>query len=163
MNSKAFFDKAFTGYVRPRACGLVVWENKILLVKINSPTMPEPIWMPPGGGINYGEKAALTVKREVKEETGLDVRVNKLQFVSEFIRGKWHAIEFYYLCEPVSGSISLGTDPEMPADKQMLQDVVWMPAVDCLNLMYPIFIRPFVNDIVSKKEIQLQFMEQAAN
>ncbi len=46
----------FSGKVRVRVNGLIFKDDSILLVHIQSPTNPEPFWMPPGGGLELGEK-----------------------------------------------------------------------------------------------------------
>lgn len=43
--------------------------HKVLLIKRRD----VPVWALPGGGIDKGEDALTAIKREIKEETGLDV------------------------------------------------------------------------------------------
>jgi len=59
------------------ACGFIVHDNKVLLV--NHRKLKK--WLPPGGHIeqnsdgNFIESPEKTVIREIKEETGLDVKI----------------------------------------------------------------------------------------
>lgn len=111
----------FSEKVRVRANGIVFKDDKLVLVQIKSPTRDSPFWMPPGGGVLFGEPLKEAVKREVKEETNLDVKVGDLWYVTEYLKDHWHAIEFYYRCHIVSGELKLGSDPEL--EVQMLQKV----------------------------------------
>jgi len=55
--------------------------NKVLLVKNNGTSF----WYAPGGGWEYDHETILEcAKREVKEETGLEVEVQRLLYVQEF-------------------------------------------------------------------------------
>lgn len=61
--------------LKPRVtCGAIIEKKgKILLTKRNV----EPYknyWCLPGGHIEWGEKAEEAIRREVKEETGLDFK-----------------------------------------------------------------------------------------
>ncbi len=150
-----------SGRVRPRACGLIVSGQRLLLVKIDSPTREEPFWLPPGGGISFRETAAETAAREVKEETGLVVHPRKMVFVSEYIHNKWHALEFYFQCDVISGDVSLGSDPEFGAQDQMLTDIGWFGA-DELNRddVFPVFIREYRHELLASADMPLRYVTQ---
>lgn len=60
-------------------------------------------WIPPGGHIEYGETIEEAVKREVKEEVGININNMKLIRVAEIIDNpsfhrKCHLISFQFLC-----------------------------------------------------------------
>jgi len=67
---------------RPRACAAVLKDDQILMVchKTSSRTY----WTLPGGGVNGDEPFDQTTVREVKEETGLDVKVVRLLFEEDY-------------------------------------------------------------------------------
>ena len=52
-------------------------NNKVLLSQRNQPQTPyaHDKWQFPGGGMEFGEDPIETVKREVKEETGIDIEL----------------------------------------------------------------------------------------
>lgn len=159
MSSKA--DNPFSGKVRARACGLVVRDHRLLLVKINAPTRPEPFWMPPGGGISFGESMEKAVEREVHEETGLRVKSRELVFVSEYINNRWHALEYYFKCDILSGEVRLGSDPEMPPSSQMLEDIGWFDESMMGDLnVFPNFISEHSREILFAAEMPLRFVKQ---
>lgn len=60
--------------------GLVVKDNKILLVKRNEPEVPDAHlkWEFPGGKVGFGETPEQAVIRELKEETGVTVKIKRL-------------------------------------------------------------------------------------
>ncbi len=63
----------FSERLRLRACGLLVRDSAILLIKIHSPVTDQLVWMPPGGEIKFGESLKKGVKREFREETKISV------------------------------------------------------------------------------------------
>lgn len=91
---------------RPAVYGIIIKDKKILLSKQ---------WDGydfPGGGIDLGEETDSALIREVKEETGLDVKIGqilhcnnsffKLPFKGDFV----HSIHMYYECHIIGGKIS---------------------------------------------------------
>lgn len=117
----------YKGRLRVRVCGILLQEDEILLVHMQSPANQKLIWMPPGGGLEFGERLENCLKREFREETGLEVEVQDHLFVNEFINPPIHAIELYYRVEQVGGSLKLGSDPEHGRQDQLLHEVAWIP------------------------------------
>jgi len=70
---------------RPRACVAILYDGQILMVLHK--TAERTYWTLPGGGWKNGETIEQTAIREVKEETGLDVDVEKLLFEEEYVGG----------------------------------------------------------------------------
>lgn len=94
-------------------------EGKVLLVKSHK-------WFDnytlPGGHIEIGEKMQEALRREVKEEVGLDVEVVEFLTMQEAIYSKEfykkkHFIFFDYLCR-------VG-DQQVKLDKDEIQDYIW--------------------------------------
>jgi len=90
----------------------------------------------PGGGIEERENARLTVVREVKEETGLEVSAGDYVFALEYepwnggnVYGDGHHISFFFRCELVNGNKI--TTPELPdidpSNPVMVSQPVWVP------------------------------------
>lgn len=132
----------YTHVLRNRACAVVTSGDWILLLKHQSPSREMPIWLPPGGGIEFGESMEMAVMREVKEETGLYVKPVRLLWVHEFIEPPFHAIEYYFECDVTGGSLKLGEDPEHGADSQILKDLKFIPFHEIEHLpVYPKFLK----------------------
>ena len=137
----------YSDRVRVRACGLLIRNETILLVKQNVPTMNEPVWLPPGGGVNLGEPLAETLAREVFEETGMQSGDFRLRYVHEFIQPPFHAVEFYYLVYRFDGRLRTGNDPELHEDHQNILDVRFAPFKYIASWnVHPRFLIEEVND-----------------
>ena len=81
-------------------------NGNIVLVKRRKPPY-EGYWALPGGFVKYGETVEDAIKREVKEETGLDVEIKGLIGVyskpNRDPRG--HVVSIAYLVVEVSGDL----------------------------------------------------------
>lgn len=117
----------FSHQLRLRVCGLLVEEDTILLANIHSPVIDQLVWMPPGGGVEYGESMAASLKREFREETELSVTVDQLLHVQELIEEPFHAVECYFEVNRTGGEPAVGSDPELSNEEQLIEEVAWIP------------------------------------
>lgn len=120
--------------VRVRVNGILVQSSSILLVRIKSPVTDNYIWMPPGGGLEFGETLYECLIREFREETGLHVKIDEFLFVDELIEESFHAVELYYKVTQTGGKEKLGKDPELDPASQIIDDIQWMPISSLPNL-----------------------------
>jgi len=74
-------------------------DKKILLVKMTYQQVHP--WGLPGGSLEYGETPEAGVVREVHEETGLEIAVEKLLLVKTWTPDK---VGLYYLCKIKAGN-----------------------------------------------------------
>lgn len=95
--------------------GVVVRDGAVLLVQ----RAQEPLagqWTLPGGVVEAGETLEEAVVRELREETGLTVRVLELVEAFDRIsrdasgRPRYHYVILDYLCEPTAGDLCAGSD-----------------------------------------------------
>jgi 8-oxo-dGTP pyrophosphatase MutT (NUDIX family) len=84
------------------ATGLLVRDERVLLVASRYPNHPQPLWNLPGGRQLADELLAETAEREFLEETGLRVRVEELAYVSESYDGATHFVNATFTVLPVS-------------------------------------------------------------
>lgn len=118
-------NEKFGGRLRTRVNGVLVEDDKILLVK-HLMGDGKVFWNVPGGGMNYNSNAHENLQREFLEETGLVVEVKDFLTVSEFLQPPLHAIELFFEVKRKSGDLIRGTDPELHQDSQLIEDVKFM-------------------------------------
>lgn len=106
---------------------LIKTDKGLIMVEHNEKKNGE-ILIFPGGGMESGENIFQATEREVKEETNLIVKSEKIIYIRETFFNGDSGIEFYVICSLVSGDLILGTDPELENNKQILQavrEVTW--------------------------------------
>ncbi len=96
--------------------GALIFENgRILLVERGK----EPLkgwWSLPGGIVETGEKLADAMRREVREETGLEVELLSMFEIFERVipddagRAEYHYVLIDYLCKVVGGTLEAASD-----------------------------------------------------
>jgi 8-oxo-dGTP diphosphatase len=102
--------------------GVVIAEGRALLIRRGSPPL-EGEWSIPGGMLEISETIVEGVRRELLEETAIEVRVLDLIEVFERItrdtdgHAKYHFVILDYLCEVLKGEARAGSD---------VTDVAWV-------------------------------------
>ncbi len=94
--------------------GVVIERGRVLLIRRGS----EPLkgqWSIPGGMLELGEELTAGVRRELKEETGLDVEPLESILVFDRItrdgnRVKYHYVIVDYLCRRIRGRLRPASD-----------------------------------------------------
>lgn len=90
--------------LRPTAYALIMHESKLLLLKMRHTGK----YHIPGGGVEIGEYMEDTLKREVQEETGIEIEVVQFaHFVEVFFYydpsdRAYHGLHFYIICRPTT-------------------------------------------------------------
>lgn len=101
--------------------GVVIRDERTLLIRRGSAPL-EGEWSIPGGMLELGETILEGVRRELLEETAIEVRVLDLIEVFERVtrdeagKLKYHFVILDYLCEAVGGEAQAGSD---------VTDVAW--------------------------------------
>ncbi len=81
------------------AAAVIFDQNKNILLVKSTYQRFHP-WGLPGGSLNYGEHPEGAVLREVREETGLEIDVEKLLLVNAWLPDR---VGLYYLCRVTGG------------------------------------------------------------
>jgi 8-oxo-dGTP diphosphatase len=95
--------------------GVVISQGRALLVRRGSAPL-QGQWSIPGGMLEVGETIVAGVRRELAEETGIEVRVGELIEVFERItpdasgKTQYHFVVLDYLCEILSGEARAASD-----------------------------------------------------
>ena len=118
--------RTFGHRLRVRVCGLCFAGEDLLLVRHQGLGDQGYLYAPPGGGMQYGERAEDALIREVEEETGLQVTVEKFLFVYEYRSLPLHAVELFFAVEQIGGTLRVGADPEMNSKEQLIESVSFM-------------------------------------
>lgn len=126
--------KKFGNQLRVRVCGILVEDDRILLVRHRSLGPAGTLWAPPGGGMLFGMSASENLIREFKEETGLAIEVGQFLFVHEFLTPPLHAIELFFEVGRVGGQLKTGSDPEMDQDEQIIEKVAFVSFPDLIEM-----------------------------
>ena len=84
--------------IRTSAKAVIVQNGKLLAIKLNDGK--EEWYILPGGGQDDEEILPQTVEREVREETGIEVKCGELLFVIEGVHGEdFHRVDLVFLCD----------------------------------------------------------------
>jgi 8-oxo-dGTP diphosphatase len=111
--------------------GLIVQDHHILLIKHSEKGTDRSYWVIPGGGRDGSETEEECVIREMKEETNLEVVIERLAFDEPSPAGGVYQWRKSYICTPVSGEASPGCEPEPEvAEHYSISEVKWFDLRD---------------------------------
>lgn len=99
-------------------------DEEVLIIKENKPTAFDK-WNFPSGRIEYGEDILNAARREVKEETGFDVKLNNTTGIYNFISSTNNqVILFHFTGEVTGGSLNLEEDGILDSKWIKLNDLM---------------------------------------
>ena len=113
---------------RPSVYGLIAHDQQILLAKAQHTGK----YVLPGGGIEKGESIDMALKREVREETGVEIEVGQfVHFETDFFYYNpldlaIHGFLFFYVCTP----LTLNLDPSPYPPEEGLEMPLWATLAD---------------------------------
>lgn len=128
-------------------------ENRMLMVCQHHED--RDIWMVPGGGIEEGESSLEAAVREVEEETGLDIEVQKLLWHVEEVSERGQRFVNFFLGEMTGGTLELGEDPEFDAEHQVLREVKFLSKeeIQALEHVYPGYLQDEVWHVLAGEDL----------
>jgi len=94
--------------------------------------------------MEFGSNAQKNLVREFHEETGLTITVGNFICLNEYLDPPLHALECFFEVKRISGDTSLGSDPELTPENQLLSEIKWMSLQELHSIdhqhIHPIFI-----------------------
>lgn len=91
-----------------RVTGILIENNNILIVQ--QKLSESRAWSLPGGRLERGESLEQGLKRELKEETGLDVQVERLLYLCDVNASDNTILHITFLLKRIGGEITLPTN-----------------------------------------------------
>lgn len=90
---------------------IVIYNDKVLaLKKVKPSTDGYGYWEMPGGGLEYGETPHEALIRELKEETGLDIKIIKPVYTFTAIRPNYQTVGIGFLTIPTNDDVHLSNE-----------------------------------------------------
>ena len=151
--------KTENGIFNYRVCAIIKHNNKLLAMKNNN----TPYYYLPGGRVNLHEDTDTAIKRELKEELGIDVEnVKPLWFVQSFfiedeIKEKFHELCMYYLVD-VSDTDLINHERFEGLETKNNEIFEWLD-IDTIKgqYLYPLFIKERINDLPEQFEMLTEY------
>ena len=108
-----------------RATIVLIESDQILLVQQKVTDSLERNWSLPGGTLEAGETLEACAIRETKEETGLDVSLERLLYICDRIQDDNHVVHITFAVKREGGCLQVGIEPE--PDANPITDVKMVP------------------------------------
>ena len=140
--------KIDNGVFNFRVAGLLFYENKVLVHRL----INDNFYAFPGGRVEMFEDTENTIIREMNEELGVDVRVNRLLWIFEHFfnhnNNKYHEICFYYLIECNDNCLLNKGDSFYITEGNNEFEFRWIDLKDIQNeVVYPTFIKNKIENL----------------
>jgi 8-oxo-dGTP pyrophosphatase MutT (NUDIX family) len=153
---EAFMTKTRIHYKNPegsfyyRAAALIIRDDQLLVAKHTD----HPCYYTIGGGVEINETSKEAVVREIFEETGLTLEINKLAIIQErFLtldEEKYHEITFFYT---VKENKNINIIENTFTDQGMKETLHWLPLKDIKKIdLAPKFLKEI--DLKNIKNIE---------
>ncbi len=107
----------------PAVAAVIIEDGKLLLVRRAAEPSKDK-WSIPGGSVEWGEPLVEALKREVREETGLEIEVGQVAGVFDLIirderdKPRRHYVIIDFLSRAAGGTLRAGDDAA---------EVQWVP------------------------------------
>ena len=115
--------------------GVIITDgSKVLTTKMHR-EKTEDVYVLPGGGVEHGESIIDAAIREVKEETCLDIEVEKILYLKNLYTEDEHFTEVIVLGKIIGGELEIGYDPEEKGENK-LKAVEYIEVEDFENINF---------------------------
>ena len=140
---------------------IIIQEDNILLVRYNDRNNKSYLVGPGGGVHSNDESITQALKREVKEETGLEVNPFKLLFVEDLLSSRYRHIKIWFLCSVTGGQV----EKTQGAINEGIIEVRWYRRDELINeVVYPPVIldeswQSFFTDSFESRYLELRIAD----
>ena len=118
--------------VRHVSDAIIMKDGNVLMVKA-SRGLVAGSWDLPGGFISYGESPEESLVREVKEETGLDIKIRKFHHIHTNIVSGLYFLALFYICDITGGTLK--------ANPEEIIEIAWKPLDEAIHVSKKDFIK----------------------
>ena len=147
--------KTESGVFNYRVCAVITHNNNLLAMKNNN----TPYYFLPGGRVAMHEDADTAIKRELKEELGIDADIVRplwfaqTFFIEDEIKEKFHELCIYYLVD-VSATDLVNHKRFEGLETKNNEVFEWLN-IDTIKeqYLYPLFIKERITDLPSSFEM----------
>ena len=116
------------GEIWVAAKSLIVYNRRVLIIqRSNYVDIAQGEWDMPGGGIRFGESLPDCLRREIMEETGLTVRIDRLLYaITALVSPTRQIVGLTYLSHADSDVVTLSHEHTdyLWATKQQLREMI---------------------------------------
>lgn len=129
--------RAYAGYPMPSCHALIIDGPQVLLVLRANPPL-QGYWGLPGGRVELGETVEQALLREVREETGLEVSIERYLGYRDAIdrdesgRVRYHYVVQYFAARPSGGAL-VAADDAAEARWVPLAQLPGLPVTDAVE------------------------------
>jgi nucleoside triphosphatase len=128
--------------------GALILDRKGWLLLVRSNKWFEKLTIP-GGHIELGETMEQALRREVREEVGMNVREARFLIMQEAIFSpefwkKRHFIFFDFVCR-------CDDDEKVTVDNKEIQDYLWVEPSEALKMNIDSFVRRSVEELLKER------------
>lgn len=107
-----------------RCQAVIIKNDRILVLRQYNHKRSEEYWMLPGGGLETNESEEECIKREIKEETNLDIDIKMKLFDDSGLGNDVYKRYVTFLCTPITSS-SQRVGSENDSYREILE-LVWI-------------------------------------
>ena len=119
-----------------RCQGVILKGDNILVLRQYNEKRNNEYWMLPGGSLEFGETKEECVKREIKEETNLDVEIVTILFDESGTASNDYKRYITYLCTPLEDAVGLvGKETD---DSRRIMELVWCSILEEDEWIHPV-------------------------